>query len=150
MSQEEIEEAAKQSNAHSFIMDFPDKYETQVGGKGKQLSGGQKQRIAMARALIRNPGIFLFDEATSALDSTSEKVVQEALDKLIATRKRTTIVIAHRLSTLQHSDVIVVISQGKVMEIGTHTELLKLKGLYCTLWEAQQGILIYKLSDVLI
>ncbi|KAF1775143.1 P-loop containing nucleoside triphosphate hydrolase [Phytophthora cactorum] len=118
-SQQEIEEAAKMANAHDFITQFPDGYDTQVGMKGEQLSGGQKQRIAIARAILKNPNILLLDEATSALDSESEKVVQEALDKVVALKRRTTIVIAHRLSTIRRADVICVVSGGKIAEQGT-------------------------------
>ncbi|OWZ12115.1 Multidrug resistance protein ABC transporter [Phytophthora megakarya] len=132
-SQQEIEEAAKMANAHDFITKFPDGYDTQVGMKGEQLSGGQKQRIAIARAILKNPDILLLDEATSALDSESEKVVQEALDKVVALKRRTTIVIAHRLSTIRKADKICVVSGGKIAEQGTHQQLLQLNDIYAGL-----------------
>ncbi|OWY99429.1 Multidrug resistance protein ABC transporter, partial [Phytophthora megakarya] len=135
-TQQEIEEAAKMANAHDFITQFPDGYDTQVGMKGEQLSGGQKQRIAIARAILKNPNILLLDEATSALDSESEKVVQEALDKVVALKRRTTIVIAHRLSTIRRADVICVVSGGKIAEQGTHQELIKQNGIYAGLVES--------------
>jgi len=135
-SQEEIESSAKMANAHDFITQFPDGYATQVGMKGEQLSGGQKQRIAIARAILKNPPILLLDEATSALDSESEKIVQEALDKVVALKKRTTIIIAHRLSTIRKADTICVVSGGKVAEQGTHQELIALNGMYAKLVEA--------------
>eukprot|EP00268_Persea_americana_P027417 TRINITY_DN267_c0_g1_i2.p1 TRINITY_DN267_c0_g1~~TRINITY_DN267_c0_g1_i2.p1 ORF type:complete len:1421 (+),score=262.46 TRINITY_DN267_c0_g1_i2:374-4264(+) len=121
-TQVEIEEAARVANAHSFIIKLPDAYDTQVGERGLQLSGGQKQRIAIARAMLKNPAILLLDEATSALDSESEKLVQEALDRFMI--GRTTLVIAHRLSTIRKADLVAVLQQGSVSEIGTHDELL--------------------------
>jgi len=132
---EEIQKAAKDANAHNFITGFPDGYDTSVGEKGTQLSGGQKQRIAIARAIVKNPKILLLDEATSALDSESEKVVQAALDSVM--QGRTTIVIAHRLSTIRNANVIAVIEGGKVIEQGTHDELLALNAAYFSLVQRQ-------------
>uniref|UniRef100_A0A665X3G6 Mitochondrial potassium channel ATP-binding subunit n=1 Tax=Echeneis naucrates TaxID=173247 RepID=A0A665X3G6_ECHNA len=133
----EVINAAKQSNAHRFITGFPDGYNTVVGERGVTLSGGQKQRIAIARALIKNPSILVLDEATSALDAESERVVQEALDK--ATRGRTVLIIAHRLSTIQGADLICVISNGHIVEAGTHLELLSKGGLYSDLIRRQRA-----------
>jgi len=132
---EEVEAAARAANAHNFISEFPAKYSTDVGEKGTQLSGGQKQRIAIARAIIKNPSVLLLDEATSALDAESERVVQAALDSVM--KGRTTIVVAHRLSTIRHADVIAVIEDGVIAEMGKHDELMEKNGLYRMLVERQ-------------
>jgi len=127
-TKEEIYEAAKSSNAYDFVIGFPDKFDTPVGAKGTQLSGGQKQRIAIARAILRNPKILLLDEATSALDGESEAIVQAALDDLLLKQKRTTIIVAHRLSTVRNADKIVVLDKGIVVETGRYNELLAIEG----------------------
>jgi len=138
-SDEEIVEAARAANAHEFIDAFPKKYDQLVGERGVKLSTGQKQRIAIARAILRNPKILILDEATSALDSVSEKLVQEALDRLI--KGRTTFVIAHRLSTIQRADKIIVVKKGKIVEMGTHSELMQdLEGIYRNFWELQSAM----------
>ncbi|KDO28007.1 hypothetical protein SPRG_07286, partial [Saprolegnia parasitica CBS 223.65] len=130
----EIEDAAKKANAHDFIMRFPNGYETTVGDRGVQVSGGQKQRIAIARAIIRDPAVLLLDEATSALDTESERIVQESLDRLLKQKRRTTVIVAHRLSTIRNADMIAVVNDGKVCELGTHDELVNLpNGLYANL-----------------
>ena len=133
--QELVHDAARTSNAHDFISKLPHGYETLVGEAGVLLSGGQKQRIAIARALVRDPKILLLDEATSALDSTSEAIVQAAIDK--ASQGRTTVVVAHRLSTIKAADNIVVLAEGRLVEQGTHHDLLKNKGIYANLAESQ-------------
>ncbi|XP_040901258.1 ATP-binding cassette, sub-family B (MDR/TAP), member 4 [Toxotes jaculatrix] len=140
VTQQEIEQAAKEANAYDFIMNLPDKFETEVGDRGTQMSGGQKQRIAIARALVRNPKILLLDEATSALDAESETIVQSALDKVRL--GRTTIVVAHRLSTIRNADVIAGFQKGQVVELGTHSQLMEKQGVYHTLVTMQtfQGV----------
>lgn len=135
-TEEELIEATKQANAYEFIKDLPSGFYTKVGNRGSRLSGGQRQRIAIARAILRNPRILLLDEATSALDTESERVVQDALDKLMA--NRTSFVVAHRLSTIQHADRIVAMENGKIVEIGKHDELInKENGYYKKLYEMQ-------------
>jgi ABC-type multidrug transport system fused ATPase/permease subunit len=134
-TKEELLMATKQANAFDFIEKFPDKMETLVGERGVQLSGGQKQRVAIARAILKNPKILILDEATSSLDSESEKVVQDALEKLM--KNRTTFVIAHRLSTIRNADNIFVLKDGEIIEQGNHTELEKLNGFYNSLLKLQ-------------
>ncbi|CAM1348276.1 ABC transporter ATP-binding protein [Tenacibaculum crassostreae] len=134
-SDEEIIEAAKIANAHEFIKDLPEGYDTNIGDGGGKLSGGQKQRLSIARAVLKNPPIMILDEATSALDTESEKLVQDALEKMM--QNRTSIVIAHRLSTIQKADLIVVMQKGKIVEQGTHEELISKNGTYKKLVEMQ-------------
>lgn len=134
-SDAEIEEAAKMANAHNFIDAMPAGYDSQIGERGTRLSGGQRQRIAIARAILKNPRILILDEATSALDTESEKLVQEALERLMV--NRTTFVIAHRLTTVQNADKIIVMEKGRVVEVGTHSELLEQNGLYRKLHQVQ-------------
>lgn len=136
VSEERIIEAAKIANAHGFILDTENGYQTTIGDRGVKLSGGQKQRLCIARAVLKNPPILLLDEATSALDTESEQLVQEALNKLM--KNRTSLVIAHRLSTIQQADRIFVLDGGRIVEQGTHSQLLEKKGLYYRLIEMQQ------------
>ena len=125
---ESIEYAAEVANAHEFLKDLDNKYDTNVGDRGTSLSGGQQQRIAIARAVLKSPPIMILDEATSALDTESEKLVQDALEKMM--KNKTSLVIAHRLSTIQNADLIVVMKKGKIIEQGKHKELLETKGEY--------------------
>ncbi len=134
-SDEEIIEAAKIANAHDFIMDLPNGYNTNIGDSGNKLSGGQKQRLSIARAVLKNPPIMILDEATSALDTESERLVQDALEKMM--RNRTSIVIAHRLSTIQNADTIVVLQKGEIVEQGPHSELIEKNGVYKKLVQMQ-------------
>jgi ABC-type multidrug transport system fused ATPase/permease subunit len=133
---EEVRHAARIANADDFIMATPDQYQTTIGDRGSRLSGGQRQRISIARAILKNPPILILDEATSALDTESEKLVQEALENLM--KDRTTIVVAHRLSTIRNADLICVMNEGQIVERGTHDELLAIDGYYKRLIEMQQ------------
>ena len=134
-TKKEVIESAKKANAHDFINNLPDKYETKIAERGTNFSGGQIQRIAIARAILGNPSILLLDEATSALDAESESEVQEGLNR--AMKNRTVIVIAHRLATTQGADKIVVFDKGEIIEVGKHLDLLNKKGIYKELCEKQ-------------
>ena len=134
-SDEEIVQAARNANAHEFIMNLPDGYDTYIGQRGIKLSGGQKQRLSIARVFLKNPPILIFDEATSALDNESEKVVQESLEKLA--KNRTTLVIAHRLSTIRNAERILVLTENGIAESGNHEELLAKNGIYAELYNMQ-------------
>ena len=133
---EEVERAARIANAHDFITATPDGYQTNIGDRGSRLSGGQRQRISIARAILKNPQILILDEATSALDTESERLVQDALDHLM--QNRTTIVVAHRLSTIRKADVICVLHEGEIVERGKHEELYNANGYYRKLVDMQQ------------
>ena len=134
-TREEVIEAAKNANAHDFIMSLPNGYETDIGQRGIKLSGGQKQRLSIARVFLKNPPILIFDEATSALDNESEKVVQESLERLA--ENRTTFVIAHRLSTIKNAERILVLTDDGIEEEGTHEQLLEKGGIYEKLYNMQ-------------
>ena len=134
---EKVEHAAKLAYAHDFIVKMKNGYHTNIGESGVFISGGQRQRLAIARALLKNPPILILDEATSALDTESEVLVQKALENLM--KNRTTFVIAHRLSTIRNADRIYVISKGKIVEVGTHEELLEKNGVYKRLYNIQFG-----------
>jgi len=135
-SRDQVIAAARAAHIHDFIESLPDGYETAVGERGLKLSGGEKQRVAIARALLKNPQILIFDEATSALDSKSEKAIQAELDRIAASR--TTLLIAHRLSTVVHADEILVLEHGRIEERGSHRELLARGGTYASMWALQQ------------
>jgi ABC-type multidrug transport system fused ATPase/permease subunit len=133
--QEEIEAAAKAAQAHDFIMQLPDGYQTVIGERGVTLSGGQRQRVAIARALLLDPRILVLDDSTSSVDTETERLIQETLEHLM--EGRTTFVIAHRLSTVRRADLILVMDDGRIVERGTHNELLELGGLYRQIYELQ-------------
>jgi ATP-binding cassette subfamily B protein len=134
-SQAEVEQAARTARLHEFIMSLPDGYGTQVGERGIKLSGGERQRLAIARALLKDPLLYIFDEATSALDSKNERAILQSMIEVSSCR--TTLIIAHRLSTVVHADAIVVLDRGRVVERGAHPELLRAEGPYAALWQAQ-------------
>jgi ATP-binding cassette subfamily B protein len=136
---EAVEAAARAANAHGFITNLPEGYDTQVGQRGGKLSGGQRQRLSIARALLRDPAILILDEATSAVDTETELLIQKALERV--TEGRTTFAIAHRLSTIRDADRILVFDDGEIVERGTHDELLAADGLYAHLWQVQAGLL---------
>ncbi len=132
---EEVIAAAKAANAHDFIESLPDGYATTVGERGVKLSGGQKQRIAIARVFLKNPPLLILDEATSALDLESEALIQESLERLAS--DRTTVIVAHRLSTITHADKIFVIDHGELKEVGSHEQLMAQQGIYYNLFQVQ-------------
>jgi subfamily B ATP-binding cassette protein MsbA len=130
--------ASKIANAHEFISQMPEGYQTNIGDRGSKLSGGQRQRISIARAVLKNPPILILDEATSALDTESERLVQDALTRLM--QNRTTLVIAHRLSTIQHADEIIVLQKGEIVQRGKHAQLSAVEGMYKKLYELQNFV----------
>ncbi|KXK44849.1 ATP-binding cassette domain-containing protein, partial [Nitrosomonas europaea] len=136
-SMEDVIAAARTAEAHDFIMELPDDYQTIVGERGQKLSGGQRQRISIARAVLKNPPVLVLDEATSAVDNETEAAIQRSLERI--TVGRTTIVIAHRLSTIRNAHCIYVLDKGEVVETGTHEALLSRNGLYANLWQVQTG-----------
>jgi ATP-binding cassette subfamily B protein len=134
-TREQVEDAARGASIHDFIMSLPEGYDTRVGERGLKLSGGEKQRVAIARTLLKDPPVLILDEATSALDSRTEAAIQGVLSEIA--RRRTTIIVAHRLSTVVDADEIIVLDQGRVAERGTHAQLLEQAGLYATMWARQ-------------
>jgi ATP-binding cassette, subfamily B, bacterial len=136
-TQAEVIHAAKQAEAHAFIEQLPQGYDTIVGERGQKLSGGQRQRLAIARAILKNPPILILDEATSAVDNETEAAIQKSLQ--VITQNRTTLAIAHRLSTIRHANCIYVMESGRVVETGTHEALLTKQGMYKSLWRLQTG-----------
>lgn len=135
-SQQDLDQAVQVAHLYEFFQKLPNGYDTIVGERGVKLSGGEKQRVAIARLFLKNTPLYIFDEATSALDNTTEKAIQQNLREISV--NKTTLIIAHRLSTITHADTIIVLNQGSIIEQGTHEELLTNKGLYRTLWNAQQ------------
>jgi subfamily B ATP-binding cassette protein HlyB/CyaB len=135
---EQVSAAAKLAGAHEFILEMPDGYDTTVGERGESLSGGQRQRIAIARALVTNPRVLIFDEATSALDYESERIIQDNMREIA--KGRTVIIVAHRLSTVRRSHRILTLDRGRLVEDGTHDELVRTGGRYASLYELQSGL----------